>query len=420
MSRRNTPSPCHPVPTTPVRMRRLRLAGRIWAGLVVLVAVIGGLPRFCLWRADAALERRNEDSALAWWDRGAHCGGNARRIALGRVTAWRRKGEFDAARRALLEGRTAGVPAARLEREQWLLLAASGQMDEVEPLLPDLLAGLEPDPRDVSDAFATGFVQSARPGDALNLIAPWLADAPTDSQPHFLQGVAHAFSRSYEKAEMAFKEAARLAPHRDDVRLEWGETLLELQRPTDALAHFAAVRSPRYSSLAKFGEARGLRRTGDPARACQLLEELVASDPSNPAFWEELGRVRLDLGRSGAGIDALERGVRLAPLSVSLNEALGRALLAAGDRESGLAYLQRVQESTARLDELRRLEDASEKAPRDADLRLRIARLYAEYETPALARAWALSVLALRPDDAEAKEISVTGHPSPPPRRNRR
>jgi tetratricopeptide (TPR) repeat protein len=385
--------------------------------MIALVAAGWSAPRFCLWRADAALEMRDEEAALVWIERGEALWGDARRIALGRVTAHRRTGAFDLAGNALTEGRTAGVLMSRLEREQWLILAAAGRMDQVEGRLPELLAGTEPDPREVSDAFVTGFLQSARPGPALGLIEPWLADAPNQSQPWYLKGVALAFARNHEGAVAAFREAARLAPHREDVRIQWGESLLELQRSAEALPLFASVNSPRMAQLARFGEARAARRTGDAPRAQRLLEELVSAEPKNPAYWEELGRVRLDSGNSREGIAALERGFALAPNSVSLNEVLGRAQISAGERDAGMARLEQVAKSTARLEELRLLEDASEKAPRDADLRLRIARLYAEYETPEMARAWARSVLVLRPDDAEAKRLSETGRLMPSPSR---
>ena len=379
---------------------------RLAALLIVMFAIAGFVRWWSLASALQALDRYDNHVALRWleWSVRFHC--DAREIALARVRAYRRLRQFDRVRSQLLQARTAGVPVRRLEREQWLTLAQSGQLEQVEAKLPLLLNDSEIDVRDVCEAYVTGFLLTARSGQALELIVPWLADFPRDAQAYYLQGQAHIFGRHYLEAEAALRKARELAPERPDIALTLGESLLELQQPKQALPLFqAATAEPELSNRASIGMAKAARRAGEATQAIQVLEALLIKVPDDSEAWEELGRTQLDLNQTDSAIQSLNQAVKLSPKSYSAHQALGSALVAKGDTKTAAKHLDLVTQGNAAREQIRLLEDQSELRPRETSIRFQIAELYQQNDTPNLAIAWARSVLAIDPTHTGAQKL---------------
>ena len=90
--------------------------------------------------------------------------------------------------------------------------------------------------------------------------------------------------------------------------------------------------------LARAGQAR---QAGRPAEAKALLEELVASEGSGPA-WNLLGLVHLDRGDVPAAIESLERAVATDPQPPAVWFNLASAHAAAGDHAAALDKLDQA------------------------------------------------------------------------------
>lgn len=372
----------------------------------MLVSACGLIRWFPAHRAGLALEAYDNRVALGWLKWSEWMRNDPREIALSRVRAYRRLRQFDLVRENLLRARDAGVSRKQLEQEQWLTLAQTGQLDQVQDKVSQLLVDPDVDARDVCEAYVTGFLLTAQSGRALELIVPWLADFPNDAQAHYLRGKAHATGRHYAEAEEAMRQAHRLAPNRADIALARGEALLKLQQPQAAMPFFrVAEQDPELQEQAMLGIAQAARRSNQPELAMEELQKLVAQAPHLSIAWEELGRTQLDHHDIPAACVSLQKAVDLSPNSISSHQALGRALMAHNEPQRAQTHLAFAAEGADSMERFRLLEDQSEKNPTDAETRYQIAELYRKYDTPNLAIAWARSALLLDAKHAGAQKL---------------
>lgn len=380
----------------------------------MLLALVGMTRWLARTYVTQALDAYDNHNALKWLEWSAYFRNDPGEIALGRVRAYRRLRQFDLVRTNLLRAEAAGVSRRKLEREQWLTLAQAGQLESVESKLPLLLNDPTMDPRDVCEAYVTGFLLTARPGPALELIVPWLADFPQDAEAYYLKGRGHALGRHFAEAEQALVEARRLAPQRADIALSLAEALLELQQPQAALALFqSATHDSTLSDQAWFGVAQAARRSGHPEQTIEVLQSLLERSPKLGAAWEELGSTQLDQGKIAEACQSLQQAVELSPKSLSAHQAIARALISHGEQAKAKPHLEFVVQATEAMEKIRLLEDKAELDSKDIATRFQIARLYQEYDTPDAAIAWARSVLLLDPRHAGARALLQELQPEP-------
>jgi len=363
------------------------------------------------WFATRAIKQRDAAAALGWLNWAERCGTDRGTVAIARNRAYRQLGQFDNVHAQLLLANTAGVSRQRIEREEWLAFALSGQMEIAEPHLGDLLISQDIPVSETCAAYVAGFLLTARPGEAFQLIDAWLKDEPGAHQAYYLRGQAHASVKQFAAAETAFQQALKLAPERADVAMALAESLLELQRPEVAQPYFqraAEARGFPDADRARLGWARSARRLGDGTTAERLLTDVTHRRPERAEAWEELGRAQFDRGATKDAIRSLEQSVALQPATVSARQALGTMLAAAGKRAAAQLHLDYTVQALVDLERLRKLEDSAEKAPRDIEIRWEIAELYRRYDTPDQAMAWARSVLLLNPAHVDAQALLAT------------
>lgn len=393
-----------------VAVKRGRRRRWWWAAFVTLAAGVVG-SQAPNWFAMQALKERESNAALGWLIWAERCGTDKGNIAMARGRAYLQLGKFEGVREQLLLANTLGVSRQRIEREEWLAFALSGQMDLAEPHLSALLVSQDIPVGETCAAYAAGFLLTARPGEALQLIEAWLKDEPEAHQAYYLRGQTHASVKQFAVAEAAFQQALKIAPERFDVSLALAESLLELQRPEDAQPYFqraAEAQGFADADRARLGWARAARRQGDFATAEKLLADLTNRRPERAEVWEELGRAQFDRGATDDAIRSLEKSVAIQPSTVSARQALGTMLAAAGQSEAAKSHLDYTANAVADLERLRLLEDSAEKSPRDVATRWQIAELYRRYDTPDQAMAWARSVLLLEPTHEGAQQLVAT------------
>jgi tetratricopeptide (TPR) repeat protein len=397
-------------PEVPAARRRgSRRRWWIAASITLTVGVIGSQGPW--WFATQSLKQRDANAALGWLNWAERCGTDKGTIAIARNRAFLQLGQFEDVRKQLLLANALGVSRERIQREEWLAFAQSGQMEIAEPHLSDLLVSQDIPVGETCAAYAAGFLLTARPGEALQLIEAWLKDEPGAHQAYYLRGQTHASVKQFAAAEEAFQQALKLAPGRNDVLLALAESLLELQRPEDAQPYFQRAAEARGfvdADRARLGWARAARRQGDSAIAEQLLTDITNRCPERAEVWEELGRAQSDRGATDSAIRSLEQAVALQPATVSARQALGTMLAAAGRADAAQPHLDYTAQALADLERLRLLEDSAEKDPRDVETRWEIAELYRRYDTPDQAMAWARSVLLLEPAHEGAMQLLAT------------
>jgi YaiO family outer membrane protein len=104
----------------------------------------------------------------------------------------------------------------------------------------------------------------------------------------------------------------------------------------------AAPPAPAQDPAAAYSEAVAARRTGDPARAVELLRGVVAARPEDADAHLQLGLALMALGKEAEAEAALRRTLAIAPAYDDARIALARLAQRRGDREAAINELERV------------------------------------------------------------------------------
>jgi tetratricopeptide (TPR) repeat protein len=120
-------------------------------------------------------------------------------------------------------------------------------------------------------------------------------------------------------------EIAKQQPAQPQFYVELGEAWLNADKPRNAIPAFdqALKRAPN-SVVALLDMAEALTRSGQNARAAELLKKGLASGLSDPLLWYQLGLAANDAG-------AFKKALELDPGMAEAHNALGELLAASGN-----------------------------------------------------------------------------------------
>jgi tetratricopeptide (TPR) repeat protein len=198
---------------------------------------------------------------------------------------------------------------------------------------------LELDPK---DAVATGNLGNAlgalndpsRRDEAIALCRKAVALSPAYAIGHVGLGTALLKNGQKEEAIVAYRKAVELDPSLAVAYFNMGTVLLDLQRTDEALIayHKAVALRPDYGE-AYFGIALVHRARNETQEAEAALRTVVGFDPDYRSAYRLLGRILGDQNRFAEAIDAMEEGIRLAPMDPRPAADLAWLLAACPDSE---------------------------------------------------------------------------------------
>jgi predicted TPR repeat methyltransferase len=138
--------------------------------------------------------------------------------------------------------------------------------------------------------------QQGKIADAARLSAELVNVAPDLPEAHQFMGVIAMRTGAPEIAAMSFERALRLKPRSVDLHIAFGQTLLALQRPADAL---------------------------------RILDKGRSLHPNDAGIFRELGQAQLDLGQPAAALKSFSRAIKLRPSDL-YSSHMAAALAATG------------------------------------------------------------------------------------------
>lgn len=401
-------APSHPAEADGPPRRTWRFWLVATASVVILAALLRGfwLTPALNALANRALARQQPRTALVWTDRARNLAADSAETAVLEARAWRKLGDMQKVEESLDRARKRGLPRKRLQEQQVLALAQSGQMREAEPHLSQLLTSTEADPEEVSEAFALGFARNQKFSQSGKLLNLWMSDYPENAQPHFLKGKINAAMKNSVEAEADFRKALVLAPGRKDVVLELAEILRETNRPDDAIPRYEeCLDDAELGVRARIGLAACLKSTGHADRALVLLQEAVAAAPENVKARKELGRIESENGDYEAAVRDLQAATGIAAFDDELRYLLAQALTLAGRPQEAAPHFQYVETARAALSEMNLINDALRANPGDVAALTRSGELLMLYADPNEAVLRLTAVLDLDPQNAKALEL---------------
>ena len=403
--------------TAPLLGRRRLL--RLGVLLLLLAALIwkrdAWLPQLVHPRVRAALADRQPDVALKWLDRLDTVVDGDPESAFLRARAYRKQGDMEQVRVWLQKALDRGLDPERVRREEWLAYAQSGQMQQAERHLPQLLTSPEQDVTEVYDAFVTGYIRTYRLPKARRLLEAWIENEPDSPRPHLLLGQVCQILQQHEMAAEEFRSAIELNPDDPAPWLHLGDTLLSHERPdeaADAYRSYLNSDNPTDAASARLGLAIALRMAGDLQAAEQILKSLDENQPPNAEVKTELGRLAFEAGNSEAAIRYLQEALELKPFLIEARYMLAQSLVETGRRKEAAVHFEKVEQGRAARARIATLRDDLGARPDDVELRFEIATLSHEFDAPGEAMIWYQSVLALDPDHQGALQALNEHHQS--------
>lgn len=144
---------------------------------------------------------------------------------------------------------------------------------------------------------------------------------------------------------------------------------------------------------ARYARVISAYKSGGGAAAIPAMAALARSAPKNPYFWELLGQMYFETGRSGEAIGPLKRAIGLAPTQTQIRLLYGQALLGAG----GTANLKEA---------VLQLSRAAREEPRSSRTYSDLSRTYAALGQQGAATLYAAEAANARGDKGTAKGLA--------------
>ncbi len=380
---------------------------RLVVTLLCLAVLLWQLwPAIPNWRASTALHNRDTATAKFWLDAaevGVH---NHPETAFLRARWKRRLGDLAGVRFYLEKAHKCGVAKQRLEREQWMTLAQSGQMREAGPHFVELVSNPGNDIHEICEAYTAGYARLHQYGDAIKVLDAWLADYPESSYAHLLRGRIFVHLDDIDEAETDLRRAVTLSPNLVDAQFELAESLRESKRPDEAIQHYDKCLSDvLLADRAKIGRGISLKMIGQIDEARAQLRQVApdSSDQAEAAY--ELGHLELDAGDVKSAIEHLQRANKLNPANIKSRYALLQAFQRSGRQEEAAIEKVFVEEALVLSERIQRLRDAIHTKPADAEVRFELGELLFEQGREIEGVSWLQSVLQITPGHAGARRL---------------
>ena len=276
------------------------------------------------------------------------------------------------------------MTAALFARAQ--ALHQSGRLDEARGLYEQMLAA-QPAHAEALHLLGYLWFQKGEAPRALDLIGRAIALQPANPGYRYNRALILKQTGSLEDAAADFREVARLLPADVDAWSDFGEALLALGRPDEALAAWDRALALRPSPELHANRGVALRQLGRRDEALAAQDRALALSPADAEAWSNRGNVLKDLGRLDEALASFDR-------ALALNPRMPGALV---NRANVLRDLTRLPEALAGYDRAIALEPAYPEAHHHR------AVLMLDLQRPAEAMADFDRALALRPADPEAE-----------------
>ena len=349
--------------------RVFRLPGHTWKvirrrprltvlSVVVLVAGAGfGLWRYALgeWRAaQTALKNERPQEAqehlafcLRVWPRSLD-------VHLLAARAARLTGDLNAAEAHLNRcielqgGATEGV-----QLEFLLLRVQAGEVDELAPVLFDLVQKGHPESPIILETVARAYILRLRYKPAYACLSLWIEKSPDDAKPYQWRGWALERLNNEKGARADYHRALELNPDLIPVRLRIAEMLLEDKQAPEALPHLERLlqQAPDNPFVqARMGMCRFLQGRNDEAR--RLMEAAVVHLPYEPALLVSLANLDLQENKPADAERRLRAVLKVDPSDTEALFVLASALQLQGRSAEAAVVLDSYEKKRVVVDRI--------------------------------------------------------------------
>lgn len=315
--------------------------------------------------------------------------------------AERRDGKTGKAREELKRSADLGWSRKEILRERYLIDFQSGQIDENQPHLMDLIEEGCSDEiaAEVYECFVKGYLADVRIREAERAVGYWLRWRPNSALAHLLRSEVLEAVNDRAGLVREYRKILDIDPQHRLARLRLGFSLLDNKDVAGAQVEFQ-----RYlemwpdAGVVRVGLASCERQHGDIGKAENLLEEALKGDLPDVQrgfALSELGQIALGKRVYDAARRYLEEAVAVSPASSATHYNLAMVLSHFGEKEAAEEHLEKSRNMTAQAQRLEDLIDHIVARPEDAGLRCEAGEILLAQGQMKQAHLWLLSALRL-------------------------
>lgn len=393
-----------------------------WGGFVlaavVLLAAYGAKP---VWtRIKVAYELRvgrdalrgvNPTAALPYLESAVRAAPNRADAHYLLASANRRLGRVEAAQEHLQEARKLGWRRQDLERQQFMLTFLSGNLEQAEPHLMQLLNSNPPDDEaeEIYESLVRGYLAEYRLAKAKLCLDYWLEWRPDSIQCLAMRAQLWEGMNDRDNQAHEFKQLLQYHPDNVDARLGLAEILLFKNQVTEAQAEFEKVLEyDPQMVVASMGIGICQRRLGgleSLEEAKSRFEAAVEEDlpkALHSMAYRELGQIAMEQKQDQLAVTYLEKALELSPDASACHYSLGLALNRVGRKEEADKHMKRSDEIGQVRQKLVDLEHELAGDPTNPDLHYKKALLAFQEGDKQRAGSALLQVLKFDPNHREA------------------
>lgn len=367
----------------------------ILAVFAVGIVWFAGVPTIVLKHlAQRQLKRGRPYEAIAWLTKAAQLSEADAELEFLLARTYRLQGDLNQVRTHLERAWKLGYPVQKLEREQILAKAQSGQLGSTEPALSAMLVDPRGDTTDICEAFVVGYIRNYRLPQAEQLLAAWLADSPQQPRALLLRAKMQIDLQNWNAAEGDLRRVLSSVPEHAEAADILAGVLLKQKQAEAALKVLPiAIKDSRTRLSARLREIECHRIKGEGNVARNLLTSILNEFPDNVQALLELGTIDSDVGKFELAVVPLKRAQVLAPNSPEVRYALAIALRGSGHEDEAKEHFDFVIRAREAVAEVMNLRSTVEQRPRDAELRYRIGKTLLDYGQEARGVVWLQSAL---------------------------
>jgi tetratricopeptide (TPR) repeat protein len=293
--------------------------------------------------------------------------------------------------------------------ESLLLRAQAGDIVQVERVLLEQVSLGSPDSTAILEAMAQGYNLVYHLDAARGCLNRLLKQQPENVSARLLSAALWTTAGNYEGALEDCRQAVEAQPNHRMARLRYGEALLRVGQPDEALRQFEYLRQQLGDDQPEvlMGIAHSYRELGQSETACRILDELMARNPHDSSALTERGDIALKTESPAAAEEWLRRAVADSPHDMRANFLLAQAL----QKQGKLEEAQRYDAARKRIEEdgkaLRAAFEKVLKDPTSPEPRLEAGLICIRNGQDDEGARWLLSALEQAPNHAESRAALI-------------
>jgi tetratricopeptide (TPR) repeat protein len=270
----------------------------------------------------------------------------------------------------------------------------------------------------VLEARARGYLRRFRLSQAMACLKEWLRRQPDNPQAFFLEGKVLDQNLDVQAAMASYRRVLRLDPEQDEARILLASHLLEKKGAQEALSHLKYLSQRQLDQVrVRVLMAKCLVQLGKPARAAEILDEVLAENPREGDALAERGSLALQRKQTQLAEGWLRRAVAVQPDNYEAHYQLAQALRANGKKDEARQLDDRtemMQKDIRRIREI--VMEKMQEKPHDPALHYECGTIFLRAGNVREGLRWLHSALEQDPDylpahKALAEVYQKTGNP---------